>query len=80
MVVSSVDAAASPLPSDARPHIPHTAATVVAYDDLGAEALYALNVERFPVVTIIDSVGANFHESARQKWGRESFSKERPGK
>lgn len=45
-----------------------TAATVVAYDDLGAEALYALDVERFPVVTIIDSVGANFHESARKKW------------
>jgi fumarate hydratase subunit beta len=57
-----------------------TAATVVAYDDLGPEALYALDVERFPVVAIIDAAGANFHESARQKWGRESFSKARPGK
>jgi fumarate hydratase subunit beta len=47
-----------------------TAATVVAYDDLGPEALYALDVERFPVVTIIDTAGKNFHEDARKQWGR----------
>jgi fumarate hydratase subunit beta len=57
-----------------------TAATIVAYDDLGPEALYALDVEQFPVVAIIDTAGANFHESARKKWGRDSFSKDRPGK
>ena len=45
-----------------------TAATIVAYDDLGPEALYALDVERFPVVTIIDAAGRNFHEDARKKW------------
>jgi fumarate hydratase subunit beta len=55
-----------------------TAATVVAYDDLGPEALYALDVERFPVVAIIDPAGRNFHEDARKKWGRDSFSKDRP--
>jgi fumarate hydratase subunit beta len=45
-----------------------TAATVVAYDDLGPEALYTLDVERFPVVAIIDPAGRNFHEDARKKW------------
>ena len=45
-----------------------TAATVVAYDDLGPEALYALDVERFPMVTIIDAAGRNFHEDARHAW------------
>jgi len=45
-----------------------TAATIVAYDDLGPEALYALDVESFPVVTIIDSAGRNFHEHARARW------------
>jgi len=45
-----------------------TAATVVAYDDLGPEALFALDVERFPAVTIIDTTGRNFHEDARHAW------------
>src|SRR5215510_1195752 len=41
-----------------------TAATVIAYEELGPEALYALDVEAFPVVTIIDTAGRNFHEDA----------------
>jgi fumarate hydratase subunit beta len=45
-----------------------TAATVVAYEDLGPEALFALDVEAFPAVTIIDNAGRNFHEEARRKW------------
>ena len=45
-----------------------TAAAVVAYDDLGPEALYALDVERFPIVAIIDTAGRNFHEDARRAW------------
>lgn len=45
-----------------------TAAAVVAYDDLGPEALYVLVVERFPIVAIIDSAGRNFHEDARNAW------------
>lgn len=56
-----------------------TAATVVAYDDLGPEALYALDVDRFPVVAIIDTAGTNFHEDARKKWGRDSFSQDPRG-
>ena len=45
-----------------------TAASVVAYEDLGPEALYALDLEAFPLVVIIDREGRNFHEEARAKW------------
>lgn len=45
-----------------------TAATVLAYEELGPEALYALELERFPAVVIIDRGGRNFHEEARAKW------------
>jgi fumarate hydratase subunit beta len=45
-----------------------TAAEVVAYEDLGPEALYALELERFPAVVIIDREGRNFHEEARSRW------------
>ena len=49
-----------------------TAATVIAYEELGPEALYGLDVEAFPVVTIIDMAGRNFHEDARARWRRPS--------
>ena len=45
-----------------------TSARVVAYDDLGPEALYALDLLAFPAVVIIDRAGRNFHETARGKW------------
>lgn len=45
-----------------------TAASVVAYDDLGPEALYALDIRAFPVVAIIDRHGRNFHDMARGRW------------
>ena len=45
-----------------------SAASVVAYDDLGPEALYALEVYAFPSVVIIDRQGANFHETSRARW------------
>jgi fumarate hydratase subunit beta len=45
-----------------------TSARVVAYDDLGPEALYALEIRSFPVVVIIDRHGRNFHETSRDKW------------
>ena len=38
---------------------------VIAYDDLGAEAIRCLEVENFPVVVIIDSDGNNLYESGR---------------
>ena len=41
---------------------------IVAYDDLGPEALYALQIFTFPVVVIIDRHGGNFHEIARAQW------------
>jgi len=45
-----------------------SAASVVAYHDLGPEALYALEVQAFPAVVIIDRQGRNFHETARARW------------
>ena len=45
-----------------------SSASVVAYDDLGPEALYALEIVAFPAVVIIDRAGRNFHETARAAW------------
>ena len=36
---------------------------VVAYEDLGAEAIHRLEVEDFPVVVIIDAQGNNLYET-----------------
>jgi fumarate hydratase subunit beta len=47
-----------------------TAASVVAYDDLGPEALYTLDIAAFPAIVIIATHGENFHESARDRWRR----------
>jgi fumarate hydratase subunit beta len=44
------------------------AASVIGYDDLGPEALYALDLVAFPAVVIIDRAGRNFHETARAHW------------
>ena len=49
-----------------------TAASVVAYEDLGPEALYALERERFPAVVVIDRAGRNFHEESRARWRKPS--------
>ena len=38
-------------------------AEVVAYDDLGAEAIRRLEVENFPVLVVIDSEGNNLYET-----------------
>ena len=43
-------------------------AEVIAYDDLGAEALRRLEVENFPVVVIIDSYGNNLYETGRAEY------------
>lgn len=37
---------------------------VVAYDDLGTEAIRKLEVENFPVIVVIDSEGNNLYETA----------------
>ena len=38
---------------------------LVAYEDLGAEAIRRLEVEDFPVIVVIDSEGNNLYESGR---------------
>lgn len=37
---------------------------VIAYDDLGTEAIRRLEVEAFPVIVVIDSEGNNLYETA----------------
>lgn len=37
-------------------------AEVVAYEDLGAEAIYKLEVKNFPVIVVIDDKGGNLYE------------------
>lgn len=39
-------------------------AEVIAYDDLGTEAIRKLRVENFPVIVVIDSNGNNLYETA----------------
>ncbi len=41
---------------------------LIAYEDLGAEALRKLYVEDMPLVVIIDSEGNNLYESGRQAY------------
>ncbi|MBR6766997.1 MAG: Fe-S-containing hydro-lyase [Clostridia bacterium] len=43
-------------------------AEVIAYDDLGAEAIRKLEVENFPVVVIIDSEGNNLYQTGREAY------------
>lgn len=40
---------------------------VIAYDDLGTEAIRKLYVEDFPVIVVIDSEGNNLYETAIEK-------------
>ena len=40
-------------------------AEIVAYEDLGAEAIRRLEVEDFPAIVIIDAEGNNLYESGR---------------
>jgi len=47
-----------------------TAASVVAYEDLGPEAVFELTMDRFPTVVVIDRTGRNLHDEARARWRR----------
>ena len=47
-------------------------AEVVAYDDLGTEAIRKLTVEEFPVIVCMDSEGTDLYETAAEKY-REEF-------
>lgn len=44
---------------------------VIAYDDLGTEAVRKLQVENFPVIVVIDSEGNNLYETAVLEYRRE---------
>jgi fumarate hydratase subunit beta len=44
---------------------------VVAYGDLGAEAVYRLEVEDFPAVVLCDAHGGDLYSSAVKDWALE---------
>lgn len=45
-----------------------TASEVVAYDDLGTEAIRRLEVKNFPVIVVIDKDGNNLYETAIKEY------------
>jgi fumarate hydratase subunit beta len=47
-----------------------TAAEIVAYEDLGAEAIRKLTVEGFPVIVAQDCHGGNVYEEGQAKYAR----------
>ncbi len=48
-----------------------TESEVIAYEDLGTEAVRRLKVENFPVIVVIDSQGSNLYETAVQEYRTE---------
>lgn len=46
---------------------------VIAYDDLGAEAIRRLEVEDFPVIVVIDSQGNNLYDIGRYNYLQNIF-------
>lgn len=42
--------------------------TCIAYEELGAEAIYKLEVEHLPVIVTIDSKGNNLYETGKTKY------------
>lgn len=45
--------------------------TIIAYDDLGTEAIRKLEVENFPVIVVIDTQGVNLYDIAPIKYKKE---------
>ena len=45
-------------------------AEVIAFPDLGAEAVLRLRVAGFPAIVVNDSVGGDLYEAARRQWAR----------
>ena len=43
---------------------------VIAYDDLGTEAIRKLTVENMPMIVVIDSEGNNLYETAVKEYQR----------
>ena len=48
-----------------------TNSEVIAYDDLGTEAVRKLTVENFPVIVVIDAEGNNLYETAIKEYSKE---------
>lgn len=44
------------------------ASEVIAYDDLGTEAIRKLTVKDFPAIVVIDSIGNNLYETAVKEY------------
>ena len=49
-----------------------TASEVIAYDDLGTEAIRKLEVKDFPVIVVIDSEGNDLYETAIKEYRSEA--------
>lgn len=47
-------------------------ARIIAYEDLGTEAVRELEVEDFPVIVVADSEGNNLYETAVKQYQKES--------
>lgn len=45
---------------------------VIAYDDLGTEAIRRLTVENFPAIVVIDSAGTNLYETAVKQYRKDN--------
>lgn len=43
---------------------------VIAYDDLGTEAIRKLEVRDFPVIVVVDSEGNNLYETAIKQYAK----------
>ena len=43
---------------------------VIAYDDLGTEAIRRLEVKDFPVIVVVDAEGNNLYETAIEEYKR----------
>lgn len=52
-----------------------TKSEVVAYDDLGTEAIRKLEVRDFPVIVVIDSDGNDLYETAAETYCRQNSCK-----
>ena len=47
-----------------------TESEVIAYDDLGTEAIRKLKVENFPAIVVIDKDGRDLYETAAGEYAR----------
>ena len=46
-------------------------AEVIAYEDLGTEAIRKLSVRDFPVIVVMDSEGNDLYETAPKQWAKD---------